>query len=111
MKLSIAGTEYKLDGVRKLTTFDLLEMKRQTGMDVDRLEAALTTAQQQAEAGNENWLVSNEEGLLALATVLWVTRRKAGERDLTLEQACDFPLEDLQFISEPEDESPEPDPS
>ena len=35
--------------------------------------------------------------------MIWLSRRKAGER-LTFEEACDFPLEELEFV----DDDPEP---
>ena len=50
-------------------------------------------------------LIATGSGVIALAGLIWLTRRKAGET-LTLEEATDFPLEELEFIDdEPEAEA------
>lgn len=91
MKIKIQGTEYDVAEVGRLSLLDLMELKKQTGMDVEDMTTPL--------AEGENIIATNE-GVMALGALIWLTRRKAGERELTFEQACDFPLDELEFVDE-----------
>ena len=94
MKISIQGTLYDVAEVGRLSLLDLMELKKQTGLDVDGMTGPL------AEGGES--IIATNEGVMALGALIWLTRRKAGERDLTFEQACDFPLDELEYVDEPE---------
>lgn len=112
MKLKIQGTEYSVDGLSRIGLFDILELKRQTGMTVDELQDRLTVVVSDADGDADQTaagLLGDESGILALAALIWLTRRKAGE-SLTLEQACDFPLEELEIVAEDGDVVDTPDP-
>lgn len=108
MKIEIAGTEYPVDALGRLSLFDLLELKKQTGMNIDQMQAALTAGAENPD-DQASSLLGSAEGLTALGALIWLTRRKAGE-SLTFEQACDFPLDEMSFIDEPGDE-PETEPA
>jgi hypothetical protein len=115
MKLRIEGKDYDVAEIGRLSLLDLLELKKQTGMDVDRLQEVFAEAQQrQDEAPDDEEgamsILGTEDGLIAFGALIWLSRRKAGERSLTFEQACDFPLEELQFVDDEPGEVEPPDP-
>jgi len=95
MKIKIQGVEYDVAEVGRLSLLDLLELKKQTGLNVEDMTTPL------AEGGDS--IIATNEGVMALGALIWLTRRKAGERELTFEQACDFPLDELEFV----DDTPE----
>ena len=104
MKIVIQGTKYDVAEIGRLSLLDLMELKKQSGMSVEDMTGPL-------ESAEGNSLIDTYEGNMALAALIWLTRRKAGERDLTFEQACDFPLDALEFIEEESDQpagSPDP---
>lgn len=92
MKIKIQGVEYDVAEVGRLSLLDLLELKKQTGLNVEDMTTPL------AEGGDS--IIATSEGVMALGALIWLTRRKAGERELTFEQACDFPLDELEFVDE-----------
>ncbi len=94
MKVRIQGTEYDVAEVGRLSLLDFMELKKQSGMNVEDVTEPLAT-------GGES-ILSTNEGVMALAGLIWLTRRKAGERDLSFEQACDFPLDELEFLDDDE---------
>ncbi len=95
MKIRIQDTEYDVAEVGRLSLLDLMELKKQTGLNVEDMTTPL------AESGDS--IITTNEGVMALGALIWLTRRKAGERELTFEQACDFPLDELEFLDdEPE---------
>ena len=100
MKIKIQGTEYDVATLNKLSLFDLLELKKQTGLSVDDLQQTL------ADSDGAS-LMGSGDGLLVVGSLIWLTRRKAGEA-LTFEQACDFPLDALEFIEEESDQPAAP---
>ena len=93
MKISIQGTLYDVAEVGRLSLLDLMELKKQTGMNVEDMTTPLANAEGDS-------LIATNEGVMALGALIWLTRRKAGERELTFEQACDFPLDELEFVDE-----------
>ncbi len=102
MKFKIQDTEYEVAEIGRLSLLDLMELKKQTGLSVDDLTGALANADDQS-------LIGTSEGVIALGALIWLTRRKSGERELTFEQACDFPLDELEFVDEePEVEKVDP---
>lgn len=103
MKISIQGTLYDVAEVGRLSLLDLMELKKQTGMNVEDMTEPLANAEGDS-------LISTNEGVMALGALIWLTRRKAGERELTFEQACDFPLDELDFLDDEEPEVEQVDP-
>jgi hypothetical protein len=47
-----------------------------------------------------------DEAVLLFGVSVWLTRRKAGETNLTLEEACAVPLDTIKQIPEPGDHKP-----
>lgn len=110
MKIKIEGVEYDVAELGRLSLLDLLELKKQTGMDVDQLQSIFAEAQPEGDDKEPENILNTEEGLVAFGALIWLSRRKAGERSLTFEQACDFPLESLEFIEDETDTAPDPSP-
>ncbi len=107
MQIVIEGTPYDVAEIGRLSLLDLLELKKQTGMDVDTLQEVFSQAQERQQNAPDDEegamsILGTEEGLVAFGALIWLSRRKAGERSLTFEQACDFPLESLTFIDDDE---------
>lgn len=99
MKIKIGDAEYDAAEIGRLSLYDLIELKKQTGLEVDDITGPLE------DMKDDQSLISTGSGVIALAGLIWLTRRKAGET-LTLEEATDFPLEELEFIDdEPEAEA------
>lgn len=94
---------YSFDSLDSLTLLDLIAVKQQTGLGLKDLQAGL----QQGEDG--------EPDMLAFSALVWLARRKAGEKHLSFEQAVDFPLADLRIENEQADDESEdaatPDPT
>ncbi len=99
MKIVIQGTKYDVAEIGRLSLLDLMELKKQSGMSVEDMTGPL-------ESAEGNSLIDTYEGNMALAALIWLTRRKAGERDLTFEQACDFPLDELDVVPDELEEEP-----
>ena len=56
-------------------------------------------------------VLDSEPHLRALLAFLWVSRRLDGDRTLTFDQACDFPIVDLEVIGDEPEEVETPDPT
>lgn len=107
MKVLIEGTAYSMAAIGRFTMFDLLAMKEVTGVDFDTLQQRLSDMETMSDPSD---MLGSEEHLRAFGALIWLLRRKAGER-LTFEEALDFPLSEMKFETEDGDELPaEPDP-
>jgi hypothetical protein len=109
MKIKIQGKEYPMASIGKATLFDVMEIKKATGMTIGEVEEHLTAMSTDSSEGTGAEMLSNPEALIALGALIWLTRRRAGEH-LTLEQACDFPLDEMEFVAEEGDEDETPNP-
>lgn len=105
MKIIIAGHEYSMATVGKLTLWDVIEMEKQTGLTLDDFSARMQEMGDVAAKGGDDV----KPDYFAVGVLIWLTRRKAGE-SLTLEQALDFPLDELEMVEEPGDVEASPDP-
>lgn len=97
MLFIIQDREYAADSIQDASITDMLLIKRQTGFSMDAVQAALE------DLAEKPITELDEAGLVALAVMIWIARRKAGERDISIEQAADFPLRDLEIRHEPGD--------
>jgi len=98
VKIIISGHEYSMATISKLTLWDTIELEKQTGLTVDDFSKRMEVM----AAAQEDPTIPAD--MFVIGILVWLTRRKAGE-NLTLEQACDFPLDDMQVI---EDETDQP---
>lgn len=98
MKIVISGKEYPVATQNDATLADFVALKDATGLTRKDLRELGERVSKMTEAEAED----SEDAMLATGVTVWLTRRRAGEH-LTLEEACDFPLAQLQFIVEPGD--------
>lgn len=105
MKLVIQGTAYDMgEAIQKATISDLILLKRATkskdypGVSVKTIMATLNDA---GEDGMD--LLDSEAGLENLRGIIYLCRRRAGEK-LSLEEAVNFPLTEMTFESDEDDE-------
>jgi hypothetical protein len=107
MRFIVNGAEYEAASLERITGIDALELPRQAGMGVQTLARRL---EEMAELGSD--VMDSEPHLRALLAFLWLSRRLAGERGLTFEQACDFPILSLVIEGDADDEEADetPDP-
>ena len=75
MKIKISGTEYDAAQLGKLSLFDIIELKRQTGLSVDELKESFADV----DRDNPETAMRSEETLIGFGAVVWLARRKAGE--------------------------------
>jgi hypothetical protein len=99
MKLVIGATEYPLGNINEATLDDLMMLRKQTGLGMKGLREKLQLLDKFDDPED---ILDDPDALLAMGALVWLARRKAGEV-LTLEQACDFPLHEMQFVEEPDD--------
>lgn len=99
MKLVISGTEYDVGSIGKASLADLVALKVQTGMGLGALREGLANAQR-LKSGDA---LDDEQALMALGALIFLTRRRAGEK-VTFEEACSFPLDELEVITEDGDD-------
>lgn len=107
----IHGTRYPIADIGSATLFDLIDLKKQTGLGVRDLERNLadfaTIGEEGATFATFEDALGSEAHLLAFAALLWLTRRKAGETGMTVREAADIPLEEIDFEDDDADEAPQ----
>lgn len=104
MLLEINGKRYPMVTADEATLADMIAVKRQTGVSVKELQDMVQLFDGLDEAEQEKVLDENpDEGMLVFGIAVWLSRRAAGETDLTLEEACAVPLDQIRQIAEPGD--------
>ena len=107
MRFIINGTTYEAASLERITGRDALELTRQAGIGVQSLAARLS---EMGDLGNG--ALDSEAHLRALLAFLWLSRRLNGERSLTFDDACDFPIASLEIVADDDEEAEsEPDPT
>lgn len=100
MKLLLAGKEYDItDALQKSTLADLYDLKVQTGIGMKTLSDSL---QRMSALADPQDFLDDEEILRALTSLIWLCRRRAGEK-LTVAEANAVALSDIQFKVDPAD--------
>jgi hypothetical protein len=95
VKIIIQGVAYPL---LEATLADHLALKAATGLS----RADLEDLHQRVRALDEHDRNRSDEALLLAGITVWFARRRAGE-NLTLEEACDVPMSEVEFVREPGD--------
>lgn len=95
MKIIIEGDTYQL---LEATLADHLALKAATGLSRADLEDLHTRVRALSEYDRNR----SDDALLLAGITVWFARRRAGE-NLTLEQACDVPMSEVEFVREPGD--------
>lgn len=95
MKLIINGKQYAGVSLDQATLADWIALKTATGLSrADLIEQAKA-----CEGLTVEELGQRDEAILLTGISVWLSRRHAGER-LTLEEACDVPMTDIEFVAE-----------
>lgn len=103
MKIIIQGREYAAVADDSITLADLVVLKAQTGLS----RADLFDLFESVKGLSEAQMQRSDEALLIAGVSVWLARRHAGEQ-LTLEEACDVPMGEVEFVREPSDPEPAP---
>lgn len=108
MRIRIKDREYDPASANDATLWDLCEMQKQTGLSLDAMQSRLEAISGLPE-DEQAAAMFQPDNLMAIMTLVWLLRRRAGER-LTLEEATsDFAVHELTFASdEGEDDAPDP---
>jgi len=122
------GRSFRMLPPEEITLADLIMSQKQTGVGPIQLQArlasnlakwarlvpymqALQDAAGDADKASaaafafESAVADAEPDMLAEGVHIWLSRRAAGEPDLTLEQACDFPFMGLRRELEPDEQA------
>jgi len=129
MKFIIDGREYEAVGLERVTGAMALDLPRQAGLGLQQIArrlqemprlgydasgAVVVVDERTAETPEGAALVDgsavldSEPHLRALLAFLWVSRRLDGDRQLTFEQSCEFPITSLEILNDDEPEPVEP---
>lgn len=101
MRFTIEGRDYDVADLGKFSLLDLLDLRRQTGLDIDTISKRLDEMGTLFE-DDPSAMLSSEPHLEAFGAFIWLLRRRAGER-LTLEESLDFPLDELTITLDPDE--------
>lgn len=109
MRIRIDGAEYPLSDIHSATLADLLLLEQQTTavghrMDLNDLKR-LSREMQAIEDPDER--LGHPDALWMLGATIWLCKRRAGE-SVDFITAVDFPMDKLEWISEPGDPKPNP---
>ena len=108
MKLGIDGKAYDLKGALSSPSLnDLHALLLSTGVGVKTLKLRM---QRVDDLPDFEDLFEDAELMVALKAVIWLARRKAGER-LTIDEANDFGMDTFELIREEGDEAKQEDPT
>lgn len=98
MKFKIGDKDYDAgEALQKVTLATLYELKVRTGIGVKSMAAM---AQKISEYENPMDLLEDKEAFQAFRVVIWLARKHAGEHNLTLDQATDFPLDSMYLYND-----------
>jgi hypothetical protein len=106
VKFVIDGKAFDAAEMDRLTGLDALALMKQTGFGVQTLARRLGELGEQKDGAPLDPFDS-EPHLRALFAFMWLSRRMAGERNLTFDEACDFPIVSLDVVVDEADEPEE----
>ena len=101
MRLVLSGREYPIeDALQKATLDDLYRLKVDMGVGMPMLIAAFDAM---GAASDPAAVLDNADVLGALTAIVWLCRRRAGEK-LTVAEAGDVPLAELRLVLDDEED-------
>lgn len=103
MHVLIKGVRYDFDALNKASLLDLIALKKETGLTMQTLSNIYEALEKRSKEPDYDFL-GDEDNLLLMAVLLWLARRKAGERTLSFEESADAPLSEIEFVADPDDE-------
>lgn len=104
--LIVSGQSYSLeDTIAKSTLGDLTALKMSTGIGIKTIKDSII---RMAASGSPDDFLDDEIILRSIGALVWLAKRRAGET-LTIEQATDVPMGEVQFrftVADEADEDP-----
>ena len=104
MKIRVSGTDYDMANLGGASLLDLVALKQKTGMGMNALQENLGGL---STFTDPNDLFDDDGALMAIAALIWLSRRMAGET-IGFEESASAPMSEIDFVSEPDDETPAP---
>ena len=107
MKFTIGGKEYDAEaGAAKATLQTLYVMRTKYGVG---LKSLVEMSKKFKEFDSPLDILDDPDAFNAFRAMIWLARVHAGEK-VTFEEACDFALDDMVFLTddEPEEEAADP---
>lgn len=127
MRFIIDGDTFEAASLERVTGRDALELPRQTGLGLQTLAKRLEESARLTYApdgtiivvpdgvdasADEAALIDSEPHLRALLAFLWLSRRAAGDHNLTFDESCNFPFASLTIeVDEPDEVEAATDPT
>jgi len=106
MKFMIGDKEYDAEaGVSKVSLATLYELKLRHGIGMKSIVEMTAKIGQFTDPME---VLEDKDAFQAFRVVIWLARKHAGEHGLSLDQATNFPLDQLRMIND--EEEPEADP-
>lgn len=105
MRFTLGGREYDVASVQDVTLRDTLVLEaqmRELGREMTWPDLT-TMILKLSKIKDDKARAAHPDAMWSLAVTIWASRRAAGE-DVTIAQAADFRMSDLQWV----DEKPEP---
>lgn len=102
MKIRVSGTEYDMASLASASLLDLVALKQSTGMGMNALQANLGRL---AEFTDPAEVLDDDAALMALAGLIWLSRRMSGDK-VGFEESASAPFNEIEFVSEPGDNTP-----
>jgi hypothetical protein len=114
MRFIINGTAYEAASLERITGADAIALLRETGMGVQTLARRVLAF---GDLGSPEEMLDDVDTLTAFLAFLWVSRRVAGERSLSFDEACQVEILSVRVELDADDElgeaelEPDPTPS
>lgn len=106
--LMMSGVRYPMVGIEALSLTGIEEMEAQTGLTLDKYEELWTDIYAHGTDGAKfasfAGVLSSRDHRMALAAQIWICRRAAGDKDITVAEAADTPLSEWDFRDDADDE-------
>jgi len=99
MKIRVSGVEYEMGSLAAASLLDLIKLKQTTGQGMKSLQANLGRL---SEFASPDDLLEDDEALVAVAALIWLSRRMAGEA-IGFEESASAPMSEIEFIADDTD--------
>lgn len=100
----IEGRRYPMVSLDSLSLWDAMDLNKQSGLTIERVEELLrdiaATGEKGAKFATSDDVYQSPEHLMAMVVQMWMARRAAGERDITIREAGSVPLRDWSVVLE-----------
>lgn len=104
----IGDREYDAEaGISKATLTTAYELKVRTGIGMKTLAER---ASKLGEFKDATDVLEDKDAFQAFRIIIWLARKHAGEKNLSLDDATDFSMDDFRMVVDEDEQEPEPDP-